>query len=193
MSVLEGFHTINGEVYGGRRENRFGRAESIALPLERFSGAGEARDLMWRPQEANGVNNYQQTSFGMREASDGTARVLGATIDIVLTPGHGLARIGATMISEAEKAKKMYVGGVVTMISEWQSPWGRVGAGLVSLFVVYPAIALTLTQGFVLGAVKGTYGLLHDKAISFNSHLGGSGPTYFQSAAVAYVGENKYS
>ncbi|TSD05299.1 MAG: hypothetical protein Greene07147_620 [Parcubacteria group bacterium Greene0714_7] len=188
MSALEGFHTTNGEVYGGRRENRFGRAESIALPLERFSAGREAHSLVWKPRETNGVNNYQQTSFGMREASDGTARVIGATVDLGLTPVHGLVRVGATMMSEMEKAKKMYVGGLVTLISEWQSPWGRVGAQFMTP-VIAGAFVAAAVQGVVLGGIKGTYGLLKDKAHSFVNHLGGSGPTYFQSAAVAYVNE----
>lgn len=187
MSRPEGFNSDNGEVYGGRRMPPIGRAESIAVPFERGSEGGQAHDLVWRPGETNGVNNVQQTSFGMRQASDGTARVIGATVDLGLTPVHGLVRVGATMISEMEKAKKVYVGGVVTMISEWQSPWGRVGAQLMTP-VIAGAFAAAAVQGFVLGGIKGTYGLLKDKAHSFVNHLGGSGPTYFQSAAVGYRG-----
>ena len=186
MSALEGFHTINGEVYGGRRENRFGRAESIALPLERFSAGREAHNLVWKPRETNGVNNVQQTSFGPREALDGTLRGAGASLDLVLTPAHWLVRMSMTVVSEMNKARKMYVAPVTAMIKEWQSPLGRIAAeGMTT--VIIGAWALTIAQGFVLGALKGTYGLLRDKVESVGAHLFDHGKTYFQSAAEAYA------
>lgn len=191
MSTPERFNSANGEVYGGRRMTPIARAESIAVPRERGFEERQVQNLVWRPGETGGINNYQQTSFGVREASDGTARVIGAAVDLGLTPVHGLVRVGATMISEMEKAKKMYVGGVVTMISEWQSPWGRVGA-LAMTPVIAGAFALAVAQGVVWGGLKGTYGLLKDKAHSFVNHLGGTGETYFQSAAKSYTGHTAH-
>ncbi|MFA5877170.1 MAG: hypothetical protein WC880_02275 [Candidatus Paceibacterota bacterium] len=188
MSVLEGFHTINREVYGGRKENPFGRAQSIALPLERFSAGREAHNLVWKPRETSGVNNYQQTSFGMREASDGVARVVGVGLEVVGTSIHGPIRILATINSEIEKAKKQYLPAVLGVINEWQSPWGRNAAHVVSWFAAPLALGAAIVQGIVWGGLKGIYGLLKDKAESLVTHSGGPGQTYFQRAAEAYRG-----
>jgi hypothetical protein len=90
-----------------------------------------------------------------------------------------------TMISEMNRAKKMYVGPVVSMISKWKSPWGRVGALLMTP-VIAGAAVLTIAQGIIWGGLKGLGGLLKDKAISFVNHLRGEGPTYFELAAQHY-------
>lgn len=187
MSVLEGFHNINGEVYRGRRENSFGRVESLALPFERFPAGREAHNLVWKPRETSGVNNYQQTSFGMREASDGTARIIGAGLDAGGTVIHGPVRILASIISEMNEARKKYLPAVLGMINEWQSPWGRVLAQPVSWIAAPLAIGAAIVQGIVWGGFKGVYGLLKDKTESFVAHLGDEGKTYFQSAAEAYA------
>lgn len=188
MSALEGFHNTNGGVYGGRRENPFGRAQSIALPLERFSAGREAHNLVWRPGETNGVNNVQQTSFGPREALDGTLRVIGAGLDAGGTVFHGPVRILATINSEIEQAKKRYLPAVLGVLNEWQSPLGRILAQPISYFAAPLTFCVAVLQGVVWGAAKGTYGLLKDKAESFDTHLGGPGRTYFQLAAEAYKG-----
>ena len=190
MSTPEGFHN-GSEVYGGRRGTSLSRAEGIAIPRYLDSEGRGVQNLVYRPGETNGVNNVQQTSFGLREASDGAARGLGATGDVVLAPFHWVVRVGATIFSEWEKAKKMYVGGVVTKISEWQSPWGRVGAQLMTP-VIGGAFALAVAQGFVWGGLKGTYGLLRDKAESVGAHLFDHGKTYFQSAAKSYTGHTAH-
>jgi|GEM_PF-3526958 len=189
MSTPERFNSANDEVYGGRRMTPIARAESIAVPRERGFEGRQVQNLVWRPGETGGVNNVQQTSFGPREALDGTLRVVGAGLDLGLTPVHGVVRITMTMVSEMEKAKKMYVGGVTTMIREWQSPLGRIGAGLMTP-VIGGAWALTIAQGVVWGGLKGTYGLLKDKAESFSAHLGGPGKTYFDLASAHYRGEH---
>ncbi|TAK58995.1 hypothetical protein EPO14_01605 [Patescibacteria group bacterium] len=190
MSTPERFNSANDEVYGGRRMTPIARAESIAIPRYLGSEGRRAQNLVYRPGETGGVN-VQQTSFGMNEFSNGTARALGTTGDVVLAPFHWLVRVGATIISEMEKAKKMYVGGVVSKISEWQTPWGRVGAQLMTP-VIAGAFALAVAQGVVWGGLKGTYGLLKDKAQSFVAHLSDNGETYFQSAAKSYTGHTAH-